>query len=264
MPEDGAGDGGAAPALVIRNLSKTYGGERALNGASLTVAGREVHGLVGHNGSGKSTLIKILAGYHEPDPGGELFIHGEPVALPVGLGGFRRFGISFVHQHLGLVPSLTVVENLEMGAYLRYKGGLRRAVEQDMEYVFCLFPPLEQRREQLAGTLSGGEQQMLSIGRALMGRPKLMLLDEPSLGLAPLLVQEIFRVVKRLQEERSTILLVEQNARAALKISDHGYVLETGEITMKGTGRDLLANEQIKTAYLGKDYRRRSEEDVEE
>jgi len=248
--------------LRVENIKAFYGEIAALTDVSLLVREGEIVALIGSNGAGKSTLLNAVSGFVRCRSGNIFFVDEEITEkTPEQI---VALGIGQVPEGRQLFNPLTVAENLEMGAYLRYKGGLRRAVEQDMEYVFSLFPPLEQRREQLAGTLSGGEQQMLSIGRALMGRPKLMLLDEPSLGLAPLLVQEIFRVVKRLQEERSTILLVEQNARAALRISDHGYVLETGEITMKGTGKDLLANEQIKTAYLGKDYRRRSEEDVEE
>jgi branched-chain amino acid transport system ATP-binding protein len=247
--------------LAIENVETFYGGIAALSGVSLHVREGEIVALIGSNGAGKSTLLNVVSGLVKCQRGRILFMEEEitnrnPEKIV-------DLGIGQVPEGRQLFNPLTVVENLEMGGYLRYKKGLRQAVDRDIEYVLGLFPPLRERQEQLAGTLSGGEQQMLSIGRALMGKPKLLLLDEPSLGLAPLLVQEIFRVVKRLKEEESTILLVEQNARAALRIGDRGYVLETGRITLEGKGRDLLANDQVKTAYLGKSYREISGEKLE-
>lgn len=247
--------------LSIKNVEAFYGGIAALSDVSLHVREGEIVALIGSNGAGKSTLLNVVSGIVKCRRGRVLFVDEEIT---------NKNPEKIVDSGIGQVPEgrqlfnpLTVVENLEMGGYLRYKRGLRQAVDRDIEYVLSLFSSLRERREQLAGTLSGGEQQMLSIGRALMGRPKLLLLDEPSLGLAPLLVQEIFRVVKRLKEEESTILLVEQNARAALRIADRGYVLETGKITLEGKGRDLLANEQIKMAYLGKSHRENSGKELE-
>lgn len=236
--------------LRVENIDASYGEIAALTDVSLHVKEGEIVSLIGSNGAGKSTLLNVVSGIVKCQSGQIVFMDHEitnkrPEKIV-------DLGIGQVPEGRQLFNPLTVVENLEMGAYLRYKRGVKKEVDQDIQYVFNLFPAIEERRKQLAGTLSGGEQQMLSIGRALMGRPKLLLLDEPSLGLAPLLVQEIFHVVKRLKEEKSTILLVEQNARAALRIADRGYVLETGRITLQGKGQDLLANEQIKRAYLGR------------
>jgi branched-chain amino acid transport system ATP-binding protein len=237
--------------LNVEHIAASYGGIAALSDVSLSVMEGEIVALIGSNGAGKSTLINTVSGVVKCQTGRIRFreteITNESPERIVGL------GISQVPEGRQLFNPLTVAENLEMGGYLRYKQGLRQAVDRDMDYVFGLFPPLKARKKQLAGTLSGGEQQMLSIGRALMGRPRLLLLDEPSLGLAPLLVQEIFRVVRGLKQEGSTLLLVEQNAKAALGIADRGYVLETGRITMEGKGHDLLVNAQIKSAYLGRE-----------
>ncbi len=243
--------------LRVENIAASYGGVVALTDVSLHVKEGEIVSLIGSNGAGKSTLLNVVSGIVRCRSGRVLFVDQDITNKRAEQ--IVDLGIGQVPEGRQLFNPLTVVENLEMGGYLRYKRGLAKEVGRDIQYALSLFPTLKERQKQLAGTLSGGEQQMLSIGRALMGRPKLLLLDEPSLGLAPLLVQEIFKVVRRLREEKSTILLVEQNARAALRVADRGYVLETGRITLEGEGQDLLANEQIKRAYLGKGYRKDSE-----
>jgi len=239
--------------LAVKNIDTYYGGIHALKNLSLHVAEGEVVALIGSNGAGKSTLLNCISGVVPVRSGSiifdELEITNRPPERIVGL------GIVQVPEGRQLFNPLTVLENLELGAYLRFSRGSRKEIEEDLTYVMELFPIIKDRKSQKAGTLSGGEQQMLAIGRALMGRPKLVLFDEPSLGLAPLVVADIFNVILKLQQDRTTILLVEQNAKAALKVASRAYVIETGRITLEGEARALLDDEEVKRAYLGKDYR---------
>jgi len=223
-----------------------YGAIRALRGVSLEVNEGEVVALIGANGAGKSTLLRTISGILKPSSGDVRF-EGRPVA---GMAEDKivRLGILQVQEGRGILTRMTVQENLEMGAYRR--SG-RAGIRNDMEMVFEKFPVLRDRRKQFGATLSGGEQQMLAIGRALMARPRLLMLDEPSLGLAPMLVQEIFRTIAGFKRERRTVLLVEQNARKALQCADRGYVLETGAIVLTGSGESLLKSEAVQAAYLG-------------
>lgn len=236
--------------LEVKNISTYYGHIKALKGVSITVNEGEIVSLIGGNGAGKTTLLNSISGVVPPKEG-KIILDGKEITQRdaesiVGL------GISQVPEHRQVFGSLSVNDNLLLGAYLRLRSGGAKSVNQDMNYIFDLFPVLKERRKQLAGTLSGGEQQMLAIGRGLMARPKVLLLDEPSLGLAPLLVKEIFQILRKLREEGTTILLVEQNARAALDISDRAYVLETGEVVMYGTAQELIANKEVQEAYLGR------------
>lgn len=232
-------------------VSAHYGGVRALQDVSLEEKEGEIVALIGGNGAGKTTLLNLISGIVRPSRG-KIFFKGEDITAltPERI---VQMGIGQVPEGRLLFGPLTVKENLELGAFKRRRKEEKEKVSEDFEYVYKLFPTLKKRLEQKAGTLSGGEQQMLAIGRGLMGKPVLMLLDEPSLGLAPLLVQEIFSVIKRLKNEGTTILLVEQNARAALKVCDRAYVLETGNIRLQGSASDLLENEEVKRAYLGQD-----------
>ncbi|MDI6762656.1 MAG: ABC transporter ATP-binding protein [Thermodesulfobacteriota bacterium] len=239
--------------LNIDLINTYYGQIHALKDLSLHIEKEEIVALIGSNGAGKSTLLNTISGITPPRTGSIRF-NGVEIS--------RISPEKIVSQRIVQVPEgrqlfspLTVLENLELGAFLRFSGESRKNIEKDLHYVMELFPILKERREQKAGTLSGGEQQMLSIGRGIMGRPMLMLLDEPSLGLAPLIVTEIFNVIRKLQEDKTTILLVEQNAKAALRIADRAYVIETGRITLKGEAKVLMENEEVKKAYLGKDYR---------
>lgn len=239
--------------LRIRNLKCYYGRIRAINGVSLSVRPRELIALIGANGAGKSTLLQTLSGLL---PSWEGEIHFEKQSLR----GMKppaivEQGISLVPEGRLLFPPMSVLDNLKLGAYRRYRRREHARVEEDLEEVMQLFPVLRERSKQQAGTLSGGEQQMVAIGRALMARPRLLLLDEPSMGLAPFLVRLILDVLVQLKERGMTILLVEQNARAALQIADRGYVLENGRVVLEGNGSDLLADQDVKRAYLGKDYR---------
>jgi branched-chain amino acid transport system ATP-binding protein len=239
--------------LRIRNLQTYYGRIRVLDNVSLSVKPGEVVTLIGANGAGKSTILNCISGLI-PCREGEIFfqdqkINGETPEAVV------RLGICQVPEGRQIFQPLTVLENLELGAYLRYGKRNRGSIQQDMDMVFSLFPILAERLQQVSGTLSGGEQQMLAIGRALMSRPKLLLLDEPSMGLAPRVVADIFHTVVKLRQEGLTILIVEQNARAALRIADRGYVLETGKIILQGTASELLEDHDVKRAYLGRDYR---------
>ena len=232
--------------LRVSDLHVGYGAIRALRGASLEVNAGEVVALIGANGAGKSTLLRTISGVLAPTRGDVTF-EGRSVR---GLGEDKivRLGILQVQEGRGILTRMTVQENLEMGAYGRSdKPGIR----DDLEMVFEKFPVLRHRRKQFGATLSGGEQQMLAIGRALMARPKLLMLDEPSLGLAPMLVREIFRTILDFKREKRTILLVEQNARKALQCADRGYVLETGAIVLSGSGEALLKSDQVQAAYLG-------------
>ena len=237
----------ASPLLRVQNLEAFYGPVMALRGVSIDVFKGKVVAILGANGAGKTTLMKTISGTLSPRKGsislaGEFIQGSDPDKLV-------RQGIAHVPEGREVFPFLSVEENLSMGAYTRRdKAGIRG----DMEMVYDYFPMLLERRNQAAGTLSGGQQQMLAIGRGLMSRPSLMLLDEPSLGLSPLLVQEIFEIIRRLNKEQGvTLLLVEQNARVALNSADHGYVLETGRIVMDGSARDLLASDDIQEFYLG-------------
>jgi branched-chain amino acid transport system ATP-binding protein len=224
----------------------------AIKGASLSVSRGEMVALIGANGSGKSTLLQSVCGLLNRWEGEILFNKVSLKALDPPT--IVHKGISMVPEGRLIFPPLSVLDNLKLGAYTVYRKKLRAQAEEDLEMIFELFPVLRQRTKQPAGTLSGGEQQMLVIGRALMARPSLMLLDEPSMGLAPLMVEKIMETLLTLKNKGLTMLLVEQNAQAALKISDRGYVLETGKVVLQGLASDLLADEEVKRAYLGKDY----------
>jgi len=244
--------------LSVRQINTYYGGIQALRSASLHVKKGEIVALIGSNGAGKSTLLNCISGVVPVRSGSIIFNELEITHLPPEK--IVKQGIVQVPEGRQLFNPLTVLENLELGAYLRFSKEDKKEIEKDLAYVMDLFAILKERKHQKAGTLSGGEQQMLSIGRAIMDRPKVMLLDEPSLGLAPLIVLEIFDVIKKLQEDGTTILLVEQNAKASLKVATRAYVIETGRITLEGEARTLMQNEAVKTAYLGKDYREKSKE----
>lgn len=238
--------------LKIKNLNTYYGKVHALKNVSLHLKRGEIVTLIGANGAGKTTLLNTLSAII-PAANGEILLEGKPIT---GLSADRivSMGLSQVPEGRQVFNPLAVEENLELGAYLRYRaGGQKAEIAADMERMYQMFPRLKERRRQAAGTLSGGEQQMLAIGRALMARPKLLLLDEPSMGLAPLVVQDIFRVIRQLRDEGTTILLVEQNARAALKVADRGYVLETGKVILEGIASELLENKDVQRAYLGRD-----------
>jgi branched-chain amino acid transport system ATP-binding protein len=224
-----------------------------LDNVSLSVKPNEVVTLIGANGAGKSTILNCISRLI-PCREGEIFFQGQRIngETPEAV---VRLGICQVPEGRQIFQPLTVLENLELGAYLRYGKRNRGSIQQDMDMVFSLFPVLAERLQQISGTLSGGEQQMLAIGRALMSRPKLLLLDEPSMGLAPRVVADIFHTVVKLRQEGLTILIVEQNARAALRIADRGYVMETGKIILQGTAAELLEDHDVKRAYLGRDYR---------
>ena len=233
--------------LKIENLHVAYGGIQALRGVSLEVPDGKIVTLIGANGAGKSTTLRTITGLVRAQSG-SIQWNGEEL-LGKSIDRIISSGIAMSPEGRRVFPDMTVLENLKIGAYLRKDRG---EIEKDIKWVYELFPRLEERSWQLAGTLSGGEQQMLAVGRALMSRPKLMMLDEPSLGLAPLVVQDIFSIIGEINRQSVTILLIEQNANMALKIADLAYVLETGNITLSGTGAELLADEKVKEAYLGK------------
>ena len=230
--------------LSIKDLKVNYGGIEAVKGISFDVEEGSIVTLIGANGAGKSSTLRAIAGLVKPSGGQIVFrgdnITGQDTSLIV------KKGITLVPEGRRIFPDLTVLENLRVGAYLRNDD-----ISEDINWVYDLFPRLKERAWQAGGTLSGGEQQMLAVGRALMSRPKLIMMDEPSLGLAPLVVRGIFEIIKEINSQGVTVLLIEQNANMALKTADHAYVLETGEITLKGTGRELLVNEAVKKAYLG-------------
>lgn len=232
--------------LKLINLHTHYGNIECLKGISLEVKGGEIVTLLGANGAGKSTTLMTISGIVKPSRGRIEFCGEDIGKLPPHI--IVRKGISQVPEGRRIFPKLTVMENLEMGGFARTN---KQETAKDKEEVFSLFPVLRERARQIAGTLSGGEQQMLAIGRALMARPKLLLLDEPSLGLAPMLVETIFNCLKTLNARGSTILLVEQNVHMALRIADRGYILETGKLVLSGIANELLANEMVKKAYLG-------------
>jgi len=232
--------------LVIDSIVTHYGPVEALKGISLEVREGEIVTLIGANGAGKSTTLRTISGLVRPTSGSIKYEGRELTALPPER--IVAMGIAHVPEGRRVFPMMTVLENLELGAFTRKDAA---GVRQDMEFVFSLFPRLAERRKQLAGTMSGGEQQMLAIARALMARPRLLLLDEPSMGLAPRIVESIFEVIQDINRQGTTVLLVEQNAHLALSIAHRGYVLETGRIVLSGTARSLLENEAVRRAYLG-------------
>jgi branched-chain amino acid transport system ATP-binding protein len=233
--------------LKIENLVVSYGGIEALKGISLDVEEGKIVTLVGANGAGKSTTLRSIVGLVKPKSG-TITYKGKNL-LNEKTQDIVRDGITLVPEGRRVFPNLTVLENLKIGAFTRTDN---KGISADLDRIYSTFPILKERSWQLAGTLSGGEQQMLAVGRALMSRPKLLMMDEPSLGLAPLIVKEIFEIIKEIHKQGVTILLIEQNANAALHIADIGYVMETGRITLKGSGKELLENEEVKSAYLGK------------
>ena len=231
--------------LKIENLKVNYGGIEAVKGISFNVDEGSIVTLIGANGAGKSTTLRTIAGLVKPASGTVSFMNEDITGKKANE--IVSKGITLVPEGRRVFPDLTVLENLKVGAYLR-----KDDLSEDIKWVYSLFPRLEERSWQAAGTLSGGEQQMLAVGRALMSRPKLMMMDEPSLGLAPLVVKGIFDIIKEINKQGVTILLIEQNANMALHIADMGYVLETGRITLSGPGKELLKDEAVKKAYLGK------------
>jgi branched-chain amino acid transport system ATP-binding protein len=235
--------------LRLRNVDAGYGALTVLRRVSLHVSPGEIVTIVGANGAGKTTLLRTVAGLVRAR-GGEVVFDGK-AATRLRTEEIVALGCSLVPEGRQVFAPMEVRENLLLGAHVQVARGNRAQVAQDLERVYAMFPILEMRQRQLAGTLSGGEQQMLAIGRALMARPKLMMLDEPSMGLAPLVVKDIFGIVKRIAEEGTTVLLVEQNARSALQVATRGYVLETGRIVLQGTAEELLANRDVQRAYLG-------------
>jgi len=230
--------------LKIKDLKVNYGGIEAVKGISFDVAKGEIITLIGANGAGKSSALRTIAGLVKPSAGSIEFM-GEDITGRDTTSIVKK-GITLVPEGRKIFPDLTVAENLKIGAYMRSDD-----LTDDLNWVYDLFPRLKERSWQAGGTLSGGEQQMLAVGRALMSRPKLIMMDEPSLGLAPLVVRGIFDIIKEINRQGVSVLLNEQNANMALKIAHTGYVMETGRITMKGTGAELLANEEVKAAYLG-------------
>ena len=239
--------------LTIRNLKSYYGRMQALKGVSLHVEEGEVVSLIGANGAGKSTLLNSIVGLVSSLTGQILFsdtdiIQRNPRQI-------IRMGVSLVPEGRQLFAPLTVIDNLVLGAYQRYRKDKKSEIKSDLEKVFVLFPILKERKSQIAGTLSGGEQQMLAIGRSLMARPKLILMDEPSMGLAPLITTQIFQIISELHKQGTTILLVEQNAEAALRISSRAYVIETGRVVLQGKSQELLHNQEVRRAYLGREYK---------
>ena len=233
--------------LKVRNLVVAYGGIEALKGISIDVPDGQIVTLIGANGAGKSTLLRTIMGLVKPKSG--TVEYNDEVLNGLNSQRIVSRGITLVPEGRRVFPNLTVLENLRIGAYLRKDDD---GIAADIKRIYELFPRLEERHWQMAGTLSGGEQQMLALGRALMSRPKIMMMDEPSLGLAPLVIKDIFSIIRRINESGTTVLLVEQNANMALKVAHHAYVLETGRIKMEGGGKELLENEEIKEAYLGK------------
>ncbi len=231
--------------LTLRSLQTSYGPIKALRGIDIEVSSGEIVCLLGSNGAGKTTTLMTVSGILRPDKGDIIFEGESLTAMPPSE--IVRKGICHVPEGRRIFPKLTVHDNLEMGAYSAPSSDLNR----NFEKVFAIFPILKERARQMGGTLSGGEQQMLAIGRSLMSNPRMLLLDEPSLGLAPIMVSRIFKIIQDINREGITVLLVEQNARAALQLSHRGYVLETGTIQLSGTGEELLGNDDVKKAYLG-------------
>lgn len=237
--------------LELKNVSASYGRIEVLHNININVKEGEIVTIIGANGAGKTTTLRTISGLLNPSKDSEIIFMGKRIDQ-LGADKVVAAGLALVPEGRRVFPKLSVLENLEMGAYLRKKD--KEGVLNDLKKVYELFPRLEERKKQRAITLSGGEQQMLAVGRALMTKPTLMMLDEPSMGLAPLIVQDIFNTIKRInKEEGTTILLVEQNAKMALAAADHGYVLRNGEITLHDTGQALLHNEEVRKAYLGED-----------
>jgi branched-chain amino acid transport system ATP-binding protein len=237
---------GETALLELKGLQVAYGGIQAVKGIDLVVRERELVCLIGANGAGKTTTLKGITGL-QPIKRGSIHYDGHDITGKPAFVLVRR-GLSMVPEGRGVFGALSIEENLAMGAYTRND---RAAVRADVERVYGLFPRLKERRTQTAGTLSGGEQQMLAMGRAMMSRPKLLLLDEPSMGLAPLMVQKVFETVLAIASEGVTILLIEQNAKLALEVSDRGYVMESGEVTLSGDAKELLSDPKVRAAYLG-------------
>jgi len=233
--------------ITVEHLTKCYGDFLAVDDLSFEIEEGHVYGFLGPNGAGKSTTLRTVTGLVKAAEGSILWDGQELLGRSIDK--IIATGIAMSPEGRRVFPDMTVLENLKIGAYLRHD---KAEIDKDIQWVYSLFPRLEERSWQLAGTLSGGEQQMLAVGRALMSRPKLLLLDEPSLGLAPLVVQDIFKIIQEINRQGVTVLLVEQNANMALKIADLAYVLETGTITMSGTGAELLADSRVKEAYLGR------------
>lgn len=237
--------------LEVKGLKVNYGGIKALDGVSFKVEQGQIVTLIGANGAGKSTALRAISGL-VPVQGGSVIFMGEDITGKDTQKIVEK-GIAMVPEGRRVFPNLTVLENLKIGAYLRNDND---GILQSTQYVYDMFPRLKERLWQMAGTLSGGEQQMLAVGRALMARPKLMMMDEPSLGLAPLVVRDIFAIIRRVAQEGITVLLIEQNANAALRAAQYGYVLEVGHVVLEGTGEELLANPQVRDAYLGRGKKR--------
>lgn len=232
--------------LEIQKLSVHYGGIHALQGIDLSVPDGKIVTLIGANGAGKSTTLRSIVGLVKSS-GGRILLNDKLISgMPTK--DIVQMGVVLVPEGRRIFPNLTVEENLLLGAYARND---KPGVQKDLAHVYELFPRLRERRLQKGGTLSGGEQQMLAVGRALMSRPRLLMMDEPSLGLAPLIVKMIFEIIRQINAEGTTVLLIEQNAKAALEIADYGYVLETGRITLQGKGRELLSDDRVRKAYLG-------------
>ena len=232
--------------LKVNNIHVSYGSIEAIKGISFEVNPGEIVTLIGANGAGKTTTLQTLSGLLRPTKGSVTYKGHDLLKTPAHK--ILPMGIAHVPEGRRIFQEMTVMENLEMGAYIFSNPS---QVDEDMEHVFTSFPRLKERRRQIAGTLSGGEQQMLAMGRALMSRPELMLMDEPSMGLAPILVDEIFKIIERINKQGTTILLVEQNANRALHVANRGYVLETGKIVLSGDSKELLASDEVREAYLG-------------
>ncbi len=239
----------AEPLLEVKGLKVAYGGINAVKGIDLEVRAGELVTLIGANGAGKSTTLKALSGLLRPAAGSVRYDGHDITGMPAFA--LVQRGLALVPEGRGVFPRLTVAENLAMGAYVREGRDDNSAIAADSERAYATFPRLAERRHQLAGTLSGGEQQMLAIARALMGKPRLLLLDEPSMGLAPIVVQKIFETIRTVSRESVTLLLIEQNARLALQTCDRGYVMESGLITLSGDAKALLDNPEVRRAYLG-------------
>ena len=233
--------------LKVENLVVAYGGIEALKGITVEVPDKKIVTLIGANGAGKSTLLRTIIGLVKPVSG--TVTYGDVTLTGLNSQQIVKNGLTLVPEGRRVFPNLTVLENLQIGAYMRKD---QDGIKKDIEWCYELFPRLQERNWQMAGTLSGGEQQMLALARALMSRPKLIMMDEPSLGLAPLVIKEIFKIIREINSKGVTVLLVEQNANMALKVADLAYVLETGNIKMQGTGLELLENPEIREAYLGK------------
>ena len=236
--------------LKLENVNTYYGWIQALRDVSLEVAEGEIVAVIGPNGAGKTTLLNTISGI-VPARSGQIAFDGQPITH-LSPERIVRLGISQVPERRQIFATMSVLDNLILGAYHRYRRDGREDIQKDLEFVFEIFPRLKERVKQAAGTLSGGEQQMLALGRGWMARPKLLLMDEPSLGLAPLLTKEIFRVSGELREHGMTILLVEQNARAALELADRAYVMESGQVVLEGTTAELAADERVQRVYLGR------------